>query len=81
LSASQHHDWVFLLLMEMRQKLRTQTVYDGYKTLPEIFGSILYSCVYTHCQQLMQSVTASYGSSSLLFVMKVMGPILCKQPS
>ncbi len=56
LSASQHHDWVFLLLMEMQQKLRTQTVYDGCKILPEIFGSMLYSCVYIHCQQLMQSV-------------------------
>jgi hypothetical protein len=38
-SASQHHDWVFLLLLETRLKLRTQILYNG---LP------IFYYIYTH---------------------------------
>jgi len=38
LSASQHHVWVFPLLSERQQKLRTQIVYNG---LPKFFGKII----------------------------------------
>jgi hypothetical protein len=67
LSASQHHVWVFPLLPERQQKLRTQIVYNG---LPS-FWEDYYMLIYTHCWELMNSV-GSHGSSSLPFVMKVM---------
>jgi hypothetical protein len=40
LSASQHHVWVFPLLPERQQKLRTQIVYNG---LPKFLGRLLYA--------------------------------------
>jgi hypothetical protein len=40
LSASQHHVWVFPLLPERQQKLRTQIVYNG---LPKFLGRSLYA--------------------------------------
>jgi hypothetical protein len=40
LSASQYHVWVFPLLPERQQKLRTQIVYNG---LPEFLGRLLYA--------------------------------------
>jgi len=40
LSASQHHIWVFPLLLERQQKLRTQIVYNG---LPKFLGRLLYA--------------------------------------
>jgi hypothetical protein len=48
-------------------ELRTQIVYNG---LPK-FWEDYYMLIYTHCWELMNSV-GSHGSSSLLFVMKVM---------
>jgi hypothetical protein len=66
LSISQHHDWVFLLLLEMWQKLRMQILHDG---LPR-FWADYHILIYTHCWEWMQSL-GSHGSSSLLFVMKV----------
>jgi hypothetical protein len=40
LRASQHHVWVFPLLPESQQKLRTQIVYNG---LPKFLGRLLYA--------------------------------------
>ncbi len=39
-SASQHHIWVFPLLPERQQKLRTQIVYNG---LPKFLSRLLYA--------------------------------------
>jgi hypothetical protein len=66
LSISQHHDWVFLLLPEMWQKLRMQILHEG---LPR-FWTDCRILIYIHCRKWMQSL-GSHGSSSLLFVMKV----------
>jgi hypothetical protein len=65
LSASQHHVWIFPLLPERQQKLRTPIVYNG---LPKFLGKLLYAYL---LWELMNSV-GSHGSSSLSFVMKVM---------
>jgi hypothetical protein len=43
LSASQHHDWFFPVLLEMWQKLRTQVLYN---VLPEVLGRLL--CIYLY---------------------------------
>jgi hypothetical protein len=62
----EHHDWVFPLLLEMRQTLNMQLLYNG---LHGILGGLFYT--YLHpWWELMKSV-GSHGSLSLLFVMKV----------
>jgi hypothetical protein len=62
----EHHDWVFPLLLEMRQKLNMQLLYNG---LHGILGGLFYT--YLHpWWKLMKSV-GSHGSLSLLFVMEV----------
>jgi hypothetical protein len=45
LSASQHHIWVFWLLLEMQEKLRTQILYNG---MPKILGGFIHTDL-THC--------------------------------
>jgi hypothetical protein len=66
LSISQYRDWVFLLLPEMRQKLRMQILHDGSPR----FWADYHILIYIHCREWMQSL-GSHGSSWLLFVMKV----------
>jgi hypothetical protein len=65
-SASQHHDWVFLLLSELQLKLRTQILFNGLSR----FWADYYILIYTHFQELMKSA-GSHGSLSLLLVMEV----------
>jgi hypothetical protein len=65
-SASQLHDWVFLLLSELQLKLRTQILFNGLSR----FWADYYILIYTHFQELMKSV-GSHGSLSLLLVMEV----------
>jgi hypothetical protein len=67
LSASKHHDWILLLLMEIGPKLRTQIFCYG---LPQILRGY-HILMYTHCRALIKSV-ASDGSSLQVMVMKMM---------
>ncbi len=60
-SASQPHDQVFPLLLEMQQELRTHILYNH---VPRFRADDLI-LVYTHCQELMMSVGA-HGSLFLL---------------
>jgi hypothetical protein len=68
LNASQHHDWVFLLLLGLQWKLRTQILYSG---LPEVWGNCYHMIIYTFHQELTKSVD-SHGSLSLQFMIKLM---------
>jgi hypothetical protein len=65
LSVIQYHDWVFLLLLEMQQKLKMQILYNG---LPRLWTNYYILIYYTHSQELMKPV-GSHGSLSLQFVM------------
>jgi hypothetical protein len=62
LSASQHHNRVFLLLPEVQQQLRMLILFSG---LSDIF-SALYACPHP------PSEDDEVGSSSLLFIVKLM---------
>jgi hypothetical protein len=66
LSASQGHDEVFPLLLEMWEKLRTQILYYGFSW---ILGRLLY-VIHTHSWVLLKPV-GSHDNTALLFVMKV----------
>jgi hypothetical protein len=52
----------------MQQKLGMQILYDS---LPKNLDRLLHILMYHHCWELMKSV-GSHGSSSVLFMMKVM---------
>jgi hypothetical protein len=68
LTPSQHHDQVFLLLLEMWQKLRNA---DFVWWFAQMFLGELLDTIYTYHHELIKSL-GSYGSLPLPFVMKVM---------
>jgi hypothetical protein len=68
LGASQHHDWVFLLRLEMEQKFRNA---DLYNVLPRILGPLSYTYL-----NLLSGVDEVSGQSwqlitAILLMMKV----------
>ncbi len=69
MSTSQHHDWVFLLDWNFDGNSGHRCLYNG---LPEILGGLLYTYqwVMSGADESVKSM-GSYGSSSLLLMMKV----------
>jgi len=51
LTANQHHDWVFPLLLQMWQKIRVQVLYD---CLPRLWNWLFCVFIYTHLHKLMK---------------------------
>jgi hypothetical protein len=76
LSASQHHDWVVPLALEMGLKLRMQTLSYG---LPRLCTD--YDNTYVHQSQELMKAVESHDNLSLLFLMKGDGLRLCEQLS